>query len=130
LYLLDLSTAPKGYYQHCIQSVQFHAELCFHHIVSVFIQFGWLSNDPLVLKVYLGTVAVVLMMWNMNDGDGQGTHCYLTQRINEQCHLPVTQNLREWTYLLGLKKYRWFYYFQQVYMVWGIWDVCKKLKMF
>lgn len=104
-YILDITTAAKGYYSKCgmLKMPLVHSELLLHHILNIFSQFGWLSNSRTVLMLYILAPILVLAHWGTNNNA-----CYLTQRINEKCGLPEHIQFRDWWGLLGLKGFKWY----------------------
>lgn len=98
-YCFDLMTSPNKYYEKCISKTEFHTKLILHHILVIFIYFGWLSNNTYILSLYLLIPIILLIHWKMNDN-----RCVMTETINNMCGLDKDEYIRDVAYLCGLKK--------------------------
>ena len=78
-YLVDISTAD-GKYKTCM-NLQAQGMHLLHHIIYMFVTFGFLATDKTVLKLWLVVVAVHLLHWQTN-----GDKCAVTQWYNKQCN--------------------------------------------
>lgn len=102
-YLIDLITAPTDYYKKCLYKTEFHSKLLLHHILVIFIYFGWLSNNSYVLSFYLLLPITLLVHWRMNNN-----RCVMTEAVNNMCDLDKDEYIRDIAYLCGLKKSKYY----------------------
>jgi len=72
--------------------------LIIHHIISVFLHFGWIFDNKIMLKLYIATVISVIGHQNMNNGK-----CFLTQIENKICEFKTYHSFTDFYYWLGLK---------------------------
>jgi hypothetical protein len=79
-----------------------NAILYFHHFINIFANFGWLSNDRIILITYLLAPIIVLIHWNTNNNK-----CILTQMHNEICHQHEDKAFDDIFNLLQIKKHNW-----------------------
>ena len=76
-------------------------ELFIHHLSNVFLHFGWLSSDPVILKLYLIAPVVTMAHWIANNN-----RCMVTEQYNIACNLPKETPFNDLINLVGLKKYK------------------------
>lgn len=108
-YLLDLLSASNGYYDKCISKSEFHVKLLLHHVLVMFVYFGWLSDNTYILSFYLLFPIILLIHWRMNDN-----RCIMTETVNTMCGLDKDEYIRDIAYLCGLKQSK---YYDPVYKV-------------
>jgi hypothetical protein len=72
--------------------------LIFHHILSVFVYFGWILNDKRILQIYLFVPPLIAMHWLMNE------NCILTEYTNETCNWKKTKYLNDLIEQIKFKK--------------------------
>ena len=89
-YLIDIYTSPTNYYKKCIKKPEFHAKLLFHHIIVIFIFFGWLSNNKYLLMIYLFVPIILIMHWKTNNN-----RCAMTETVNSMCGLDKDDYIRD-----------------------------------
>lgn len=121
-YLLDISTAPKNYYKKCINNPEFHAKLLLHHIIVIFIFFGWLSNNKYMLIIHLFLPLILMMHWNTNNN-----RCAMTETVNNMCGLDKDEYIRDFIYLIGLKKSKYYDPFYKIFLLFTFIYVMYKL---
>ncbi len=102
-YLTDIISAPSGYYKKCINKPYFHLKLLFHHIVVMFIFFGWLSNNRYILSFYVFVPVILIAHWKSNNN-----RCTLTEDVNKMCGLDQDEYIRDFLYLIGLKHTKYY----------------------
>jgi len=69
----------------------------FHHIISVFIIFGWMLTNIKLLILYIFMTIGIIISWSFNDG-----LCYLTVMgiLNKKmCNIPINKNTKK--YFIG-----------------------------
>jgi hypothetical protein len=121
-YLIDIKTAPKGYYDKCINNTGFHVKLLFHHIIVIFIFFGWLSNNKYVLLVYLLVPIILIIHWKKNNN-----RCIMTETVNNMCKLDKNEYIRDFLYLIGLKQSNYYDVIYKTFLLFSFTVVCYKL---
>jgi len=77
-------------------------KLFIHHCLSIFLHFGWLSSDPLILKLYLMVPLITMVHWLLNRN-----RCMATEQYNIECNLPKDEPFNDIINLVGLKRYSW-----------------------
>lgn len=102
-YMIDILTSPEEYYNKCINNPIFHTKLMIHHIMVIFIFFGWLSNNKYILSVYVFIPLIILIHWKTNNN-----RCVLTETVNNMCGLDKDEYIRDFIYLLGIKKTKYY----------------------
>jgi hypothetical protein len=127
-YLIDILTASKDYYQKCINNKLFHIELLLHHIIVIFIFFGWLSNNKYILLIYLFIPIILISHWKMNNN-----RCKITEDVNNLCDLDKDEYIRDFLYIVGLKKtkyydsfYKFFLIFTFIYVIYKLYKLHHK----
>lgn len=113
-FLLDVQTNP------CIQdkkytSVNVFAILFVHHVLNVFVNFGWLLNDVNLLKLYVMTPVIVALHWATNDNK-----CIVTQWVNRMCGNPDTEYLHDLLYMVGFKDLKYYDPLHYSYLAIGV----------
>jgi hypothetical protein len=102
-YMIDILTSPQEYYNKCINNHNFHTKLMIHHIMVIFIFFGWLSNNKYILYIYVFIPIVLLVHWKQNNN-----RCVLTETVNTMCGLDKDDHIRDFIYFLGIKKTKYY----------------------
>lgn len=97
-YTIDVTTM-KGHYMDCKNTLRTHYVLFFHHVLNVFAQFGWLSNNKYILYMYLLITIVLILHWYINNNQ-----CIITEYVNDECNIKKYTYFRDLVYLLGIKK--------------------------
>ena len=72
--------------------------LIFHHILSIFLYFGWILNDKRILQVYLFIPPVIAMHWLINE------NCILTEYTNETCKWKKNKYLNDLIEQINFKR--------------------------
>ena len=121
-YLADISTAPKNYYKKCINKVNFNLRLLVHHIIIMFIFFGWLSNNKYLLVLYTFIPFVLIIHWKINNN-----RCVMTEDINSMCGLDKDEYVRDFLYLIGFKKSKYYDPFYKTFLLFTFVYVIYKL---
>ena len=93
-FVIDVATA-KDSYKEC-ENPKAHSVLLFHHLFSIFMYFGWISNQPGVLTIVAACSLGVLAHWNCNQD-----LCGVTQYHNKLCKLPKETKFRSMFALIG-----------------------------
>lgn len=84
-----------------------------HHIISIFIQLGWLFNNKYVLLFYILFTISVILHWKTNDDK-----CFLTVIYNRLCGYNDKKVFNEFSGIIGLKKYKiWTDYITYILMI-------------
>jgi hypothetical protein len=105
-FLLDLSTNPcflqlpiilKQRFQ-MIKLIQTYLFLFIHHLIAIFLYFGWLFSSPYILGWYIIFVLGVMLHWITNK-----QKCILTQVLNRVCEYSDAEPFHDIWYFLGLK---------------------------
>lgn len=85
--------------------------LFFHHIISTFIGFGWLSNNKIFLKYYIYVPLINVAIWKFNY-----EKCPLAD-IKYSCKTNDKRFLRDISYYLGIKNTNNYYQLRTMYML-------------
>lgn len=112
-YIIDVITM-KGNYLLCQNILETHTILLTHHIINVFAQFGWLSNNKYELYAYLLAPWIVIAHWSTND-----SKCILTEYVNDKCNFEKGVYFRDLWFLLGIKKLKNYEIVHRVYLIIG-----------
>jgi hypothetical protein len=88
-----------------------HLFLYFHHVVALFLYFGWLSSSKTILILYAFTIFIIILHWFTND-----QKCIITQIVNYYCGLPDAEGFHDIFYFLGMKQQDWFNSFIYSYL--------------
>ena len=75
--------------------------LFLHHIISNFLNFGWLSNNVYTLYLFVLTSVVTWILWTINNDS-----CFLTQINNKLCGRPEKAMYYDFWVLIGIKHYK------------------------
>jgi hypothetical protein len=110
-YIIDVLTM-KGNYMSCNNMLVTHITLLVHHIINIFAQFGWLSNNKYVLYTYLTAPLIVLLHWKTNDNK-----CIMTEYVNDQCGIKTGTYFRDLWFLLGIKKLKNYDTIHKIYLI-------------
>ena len=102
----------KGNYLCCKNVLETHSTLLAHHIINVFAQFGWMSNNKYILYLYLTTPLIVLLHWKTNNNK-----CALTEYVNNQCNIKSGEYFRDMWFLIGVKKLKNYDSIQKGYLI-------------
>jgi hypothetical protein len=86
--------------------------LFFHHLLAVFLYFGWLSPSPVFLGLYILLVLLVVFHWMTNH-----QKCYLTQIINRYCGYDDGEGFHDLFYIFKMKQQNWFDRFIYSYLL-------------
>jgi len=99
-----------------------YLNLYFHHLLNVFLNYGWISDDPVVLKIYLVLPLFVLLHWKTNN-----EKCAVTQHANYICGNPDEEYLHDILYLLGIKNLEYYNVIQGIILLGGMLIAVRKL---
>lgn len=113
-YTIDISTANKSHYKTCINNKLIQLELLLHHILNIYAQFGWVSNNKYLLYGYVITPLLVLSHWSTNNNK-----CYLTEDINKKCNIDKNVPFRDMWYLIGIKNIKYYDTCHKLYLIIG-----------
>jgi hypothetical protein len=89
--------------------------LFFHHLIAIFLYFGFLFSNPYILGWYIIFVFVVMLHWQTNSHK-----CILTQVLNKVCMYSDGEPFHDIWYFLGLKSKPYTEYFLVGYLLLGI----------
>ena len=103
-YIVDVTTY-KNRYKKSKNKINTHMVILIHHIIVVFSQFGWLSNDKRVLSIYLCAPLLIMFHWKTNSNK-----CLMTEYVNKQCELPEGTYFNNIWVLMGVKNTHNYYY--------------------
>jgi len=109
-YLVDIATSA-GIYKFCIDNILFHILSLIHHIYNVFLQFGWLSNDFMILHIYLATNILTLLHWITNND-----LCIFTKEANIMCGFKKYTYFRDIWHFTGVKKFKYYIFSRYIYI--------------
>jgi len=123
-YLIDIYSSPLAYYSKCINNLQFRLKLLLHHIIVMFIFFGWLSNNKYILILYSLIPPILLIHWKLNNN-----RCIMTQTVNNMCNLDKDEYIRDFLYLIGLKKTSYYDPLYKGFLVFSFFFVLYKLNI-
>jgi len=102
-YIYDISI--DNYYNICKNNLYIHFLLLIHHIISVYIHFGWININLSNKKLYLLLLLLTIIHWKTNNNK-----CIFTQYINNKCNVDVNYPFRNIIYFIGLKNNKFLYY--------------------
>jgi hypothetical protein len=120
-FILDIKTNDCIIYKK-YNTPLIYFNLYFHHIINIFLNFGWISDNPIVLKIYLVTPIIVLLHWKTNEGK-----CALTQHVNKICRNPDDEYLHDFLYLMGIKDSKYYTLIQSLILFGGMLIAVRKL---
>lgn len=112
-YIIDVMTM-EGHYMSCKNMVAPHTTLLAHHIINVFAQFGWLSNNKYILYAYLPAPLITIAHWKTNDNK-----CIMTEYVNDKCNIKKGAYFRDLWFLLGVKNLKNYDSIHRVYLLIG-----------
>ena len=112
-YIIDVMTM-KGHYLSCQNMLVTHTTLIVHHIINIFAQFGWLSNNKYILYAYLPSPLIVILHWQTNNNK-----CIMTEYVNDQCNIEKGTYFRDLWFLLGIKKLKNYETIHRTYLIIG-----------
>lgn len=104
-------------YSKCKNKTTNYFIILVHHIVNIFAQFGWLSNDKYILSLYLITPIIVLIHWKTYNNK-----CYLTDIVNKNCDLNDDTLFKDIFYHLKIKKLKNYDIIHKIYLIF-VWFV-------
>lgn len=111
-YLLDVATSPYSYYHICKYDLRTQSVHLTHHIMNMYLQFGWLSWNSWILTLYIPSVVGVLVHWEQN-----GNICFLTDYVNKRCGIRRGEYFRDIWKLLGLKSLEYYEKIHRIYLL-------------
>ena len=89
LFILSLSLSVidiNNKYKNCVESVEIYKiipTILAHRFISVFVYFGWLFDNKVILISYVAFLILLLLHWVTNDWK-----CIITEYENEICNFP------------------------------------------
>ena len=89
--------------------------LFLHHVLAVYLYFGWLSSSKFYLEIYVGLVLVIIFHWMTNN-----QKCILTQIINWYCGYNDHEWFHDIFWITGIKSKTWFNTFIYTYLTFGV----------
>lgn len=122
-FLLDIRTND------CIKNKTYKSPSIFgvlfvHHLLNTFANFGWLLDNPLLLKLYIIAPVITLIHWSTNKNQ-----CVVSQWANELCGEPENAYFRDLFYMIGLKDMKYYSQFHYSYLVLSIILAIYKLRL-
>lgn len=75
--------------------------LFMHHLLTIVIYYGWLSNNKTFLWIYLFIPTLFLLYWKLNKG-----RCSVTVKFNEYCGIDKNESFHDFLYMLNLQTYK------------------------
>ena len=90
----------KHVYIHCKQNIFTVFTLFVHHLIAVFMYFGWMSKTKQMLKLHILAFFIVFCVQNINLGT-----CPLTVYVNQKCNLPTHHYMRDVLYFTNFKHF-------------------------
>jgi hypothetical protein len=98
------------------QRVKIISLLLAHHIVNVFVNFGWLFYSPILLILYIISIPVMYIHWYLNNNT-----CKITTDMNKMCGWGEDTYFNDIFNILGFKKYKnWDKIYHNVFIGLGI----------
>lgn len=90
--------------------------LILHHIINVFVNFGWLFYSPILLVLYIISIPVMYIHWYLNNNT-----CKVTTDMNKMCGWDEHTYFNDIFNILGFKKYEnWDKIYHNVFIGLGI----------
>jgi hypothetical protein len=90
--------------------------LLLHHIINVFVNFGWLLYSPILLVLYIISIPVMYVHWYLNNNT-----CKVTTQMNNMCGWSENTYFNDIFNILGFKKYEnWDKIYHNVFIGIGI----------
>lgn len=71
-----------------------------HHIINIFVNFGWLFYSPILLILYIISIPVMYIHWYLNNNK-----CKVTSQMNNMCSWDEHTYFNDIFNMLGFKKY-------------------------
>jgi hypothetical protein len=88
VYIITLMFDINTKYKKCIENnPKVIFSLCLHRFISIFMYFGWIFNNKVILVIYILIFLILLIHWVTNDWK-----CILTQYENKKCGFSRKQN--------------------------------------
>ena len=78
--------------------------LYLHHFLSLFVKFGFLVENRLLLLIYLFTPFIAIIHWKTNKN-----YCILTQIVNRICNQPDDVKFYDLLELINQKHNKYYY---------------------
>jgi hypothetical protein len=110
-YLVDIGSSGK-LYNLCMDNLFFHLVSLTHHIYNIFLQFGWLSNDLVILCVYVVINILTMLHWITNEN-----YCISTEIINSMCGFSRDKYFRDIWHFTGVKKFKYYIFIRYIYIL-------------
>ncbi len=105
------------------KSIFLYLFLYFHHLLALFLYFGWLSANKNILIFYCFTVFLIFLHWMTND-----QKCVLTQIVNYFCGADDREGFHDIFYFIQIKQKDWFNIFIYSYLIFGFMISVYKIK--
>jgi hypothetical protein len=122
-YLADLKININNYTK-CKDNILFHLNLLFHHIISIFLFLGWISNDKRILYLYFCLAILTGLGWTFNG------NCFITVLNNELCELPLETHFQHIPNMLGLEGNSYSDTIQTILIIFGACFSFNKIRQF
>ena len=115
-YIVDTQSAPNNYYNNSDDNIKAYSVLLFHHIISIYILLGFLTDNKYLLYLYLLITINTVIHWKTNNDK-----CFLTTYVNKKFGIKETNTFRSIFYVCGVKATGNF--FITLWIIFG-WCVC------
>lgn len=89
--------------------------LFLHHVLAIYLYFGWLAPTKGYLEIYVILVLVIIFHWMTNN-----QRCILTQIINWYCDYDDNEWFHDIFWFLGWKAKKWYDPFIYSYIGFGL----------
>jgi hypothetical protein len=76
--------------------------LYINHFLNIFANFGWISNNKIVLCIYLLSPIIIIIHWKTNDNK-----CILSQIHNKFCRRDDDKMFDDMFNIIKLKTFTW-----------------------
>lgn len=93
-YIMDITTNKC---KKLMDALMFYL-LFLHHLLTVIIYYGWLSNNKTFLWMYLFVPMIFLLYWKLNNDK-----CDVSVQFNENCGINKNEFFHDFLYFLGIK---------------------------
>ena len=107
-YIYDINI--DNHYKYCNNNFSINILLFIHHILSVYIHFGWINNNN--PTIYLLLLVFTMIHWFTNN-----FKCKYTQYVNEKCNIDINYPLRDIIYFSGLKNSKYYKLIYYTYLI-------------
>jgi hypothetical protein len=109
-FIIDINNniCIKNKYNH----ISIYIWLYLHHLLNIFANFGFISQNKTVLLFYLFTPIIATIHWMSNNNK-----CILTQIVNNICN--DNNEFRDFWELLGIKKLTNYKYYHYTFIFFG-----------